>query len=418
MHVVVIGAGLAGVSTAYYLQQAGADVTVLERQPAAGRETSHANAAMLTPSLADPWNSPGVFGQLARSLGRTDAAMLLRLSAIPGLAWWGLRFLANSSRIRFETSYLQNAALARHSLQLLGELRVQTGIEFEFQAGGILKVFEDEAAFEDAVAVGQWLKQAGLSHRVLNVDQLVKLEPTLQPGSDRLLGAVHYPDDQVGNAGLYCERLASWLAETGVRFRYSEQVLGFELDSRAIRAVRTPAGRLEADAFVLAAGSFSAGLGRQLKIRVPVVPAKGYSITVDSPVCPRYPVVDDALHAAVVPLGGRLRVAGTAEFAGFDHTVREDRIANLTRLLTRVYPQVVLDGAELNAWMGLRPMPADGRPLLGQVGPANLYLNTGHGALGWTLANASGKVVSEQIFGEESAIDRSPFLASRIQGQI
>ena len=416
MHVAVIGAGLAGVSVAYYLQQAGAQVTVVDRQPGAAQETSYANGAMLTPSLADPWNSPGVFGQLVRNLGRSDAAMLLRLGAIPGLAGWGIRFLANSSPSKFDASYRQNMALALYSQELLGELRLRTGIEFEFQEGGILKVFEDAAALEDAVAVGHRLKQAGLTHRLLNVDELVQLEPMLQPGSERLVGAVHYPDDQVGNAGLYCTGLTTWLAGEGVCFRFGERVRGFDSAGGMIRAVETSAGRIDADAVVLAAGSFSADLARQLKIGVPVVPAKGYSITLDTPASPRYPVVDDALHAAIVPLGARLRVAGTAEFAGFDPTVREERIANLLRLLTRVYPQIEVDDSPLNAWMGFRPMSADGRPLLGQLGPDNLYLNTGHGALGWTLANASGKVVSEQILGLEATIDPTPFLASRVRG--
>lgn len=413
MHVVVIGCGLAGISCAYYLHQSGVQVTVLERQPAPGRETSFANGAMLTPSLADPWNSPGVFGQLMRSLGKADSAMLLHLSQLPKLARWGLTFLANSRRSQFEESYLHNALLAQTSQTLLADLRADTGIDFEFQRGGILKVFEDSKALDDAVLVAQWLRQAGVSHRRLTVDELIQLEPALQPGAGRLVGAIHYPDDQVGNARLYCERLAAWLTGAGVSFRFATEVVGFETAGGSIRELNTSTGVIEADAFVLAAGSFSTALARQLRLRIPVVPAKGYSITVESAIQPRYPVVDDALHAAVVPLGGRLRVAGTAEFSGFDTTIREDRILNLTRLLNRVYPDVQLDDVELNAWAGLRPMPADGRPLLGQAGPTNLYLNTGHGALGWTLANASGKVVAEQITGASPSIDAAPFLASR-----
>ena len=417
MHVVVIGAGLAGVSTAYYLHQAGVSVTVVERQPAAGRETSYANGAMLTPSLSDPWNSPGVFGQLIRNLGRADAPMLLHLSALPRLAGWGTRFLSNARRHRFEATYLHNAALARESLRLLGELRTATAIDFDFAEGGILKPFDDPASFAAAVRVARWLGQAGIRHRVLSVSELIELEPLLQPTADRYVGALHFPDDQVGDANLYCVRLAGWLADAGVEFRFGEQALGFALEARSVRALTTPAGALEADAFVLAAGSFSTGLGRQLKLRLPVVPAKGYSITLDSPILPRYPVVDAALHAAVVPLGRRLRVAGTAEFAGFDQAVRERRIANLTGLLSRIYPQIEQRHLDLNAWAGLRPMPADGRPLLGQAGPANFYLNTGHGALGWTLANASGKVVADQILGEPPAMDTEPFLAGRICGR-
>jgi len=411
----VIGAGLAGISAAYYLRRSGVEATVLERQPAAGRETSHANGAMLTPSLADPWNSPGVFGQVLRNLGRSDAAMLLRLTQIPKLAGWGLRFLYHSSRPRFESSYLANVRLAQVSQELLAELLTETGIDIEFASGGILKVFEDPAALAATVEVAHWLKQAGVRHRVLNVDELIQLEPMLQPGSDRLAGAVHYPDDQVGNARLYCERLAAWLSEQGVDVRFSEQVFGFDVDGNRIRAVRTPRGAEPADAVVLAAGSFSATLARELGLRVPVAPAKGYSFTLAmDAVTPRFPVVDDTLHAAVVPLGDRLRVAGTAEFAGFDTRIRQDRIDNLIRLLNRVYPQVSLQDAEIERWAGLRPMSADGRPLVGQVGPENLYLNTGHGALGWTHANACGRLTAGLVLGEEPTSDVVPFLASRI----
>jgi D-amino-acid dehydrogenase len=180
--------------------------------------------------------------------------------------------------------------------------------------------------------------------------------------------------------------------------------------------VQSARGSLSADAFVLAAGSYSARLGRLLKLRIPVVPAKGYSITIENAgVLPDRPIVDDSLHAAVVPLGGRLRVAGTAEFTGFDTHPTEARIANLIRLLGQVLPQLSLDDLELSAWAGLRPMSADGRPLLGQAGPTNLFLNTGHGALGWTHANASGQLVAGLVFGLKPSEDIAPFLASRIQ---
>lgn len=416
MHVLVIGSGLAGVSTAYYLHRGGADVTVLDRSTAPGRETSYANGAMLTPSLADPWNAPGVLRTLMRSFGNDDAPMLLHLGELPRLALWGLRFLRNARRERFEASFLHNVSLARYAQTLLADIRRETGIEFEFRAGGILKVFEDPQALEAAVRVAHWLKQAGIGHRVLDVPALIALEPQIAGAAERLVGAVHYPDDQVGNARLYCETLARWLTEAGVRFRFSEQVLGFQRPAGRLVAVRTARGILQADAVVLAAGCDSPSLARQLGLKVPVVPAKGYSITVSvaDGALPAYPVVDDALHAAVVPLGrNRLRVAGTAEFAGFDRRVRQPRIDNLVRLLNRIYPSVPTEGRPLDAWAGLRPMSPDGRPLLGATRQRNIYLNTGHGALGWTLATASGKVVAEQVLGLSPTHDAAPFAPDR-----
>ncbi len=415
MHVAVIGAGLAGVSTAYYLYRAGARVTVLDREPGPARETSYANGALLTPSLADPWNAPGVFTDLLRSIGRADAPMLLHLNQIPRLSRWGIRFLRNSTLARFQASYLANVGLAKYSLACLAEIRADAGVDFEFAGRGILKVFEGAAELDRAVRVGHWLKQAGIRHEALDAPALVRMEPMLAEAGERLVGGVFYPDDQVGNARLYCERLVAWLGERGVAFRFSEQALRFEGRKRRLTAVTTPTGELPTDAVVLAAGSYSPVLGKRLKVRVPVVPAKGYSITVPlAGDCPGRPVLDDALHAAVVPLGGnRLRVAGTAEFAGYDVSVQPARIHNLKRLLKRIYPQVDASRADREAWAGLRPMTPDGRPLLGASRWHNLFLNTGHGALGWTLAAASGKVVAELVLGQAPSHDLAAFRADR-----
>ena len=223
------------------------------------------------------------------------------------------------------------------------------------------------------------------------------------------------PDDEVGDARLFCERLGEWLAAAGVSFRFSDQVLGFDAGGNRLRALVTPTGLLLADAFVLAAGAFSHPLGKRLKLKIPVVPAKGYSITLSAVEAgPKHPVVDDRLHAVIVPLGDqRLRVAGTAEFAGYDLSIRLDRIDNLRRLLKRVYPQIAVDEARLSAWAGLRPMTPDGLPLLGSSKIKNLFVNTGHGALGWTLAAASGKVVAELITGNPPDYDIAPFRLDR-----
>jgi len=415
LHVVVIGCGLAGVTTAYFLRRSGAEVTVVDRAAGPARETSFANGSLLTPSLADPWNAPGIFTRLFKSFGSADAPMLMHAKQIPGMWRWGLRFLANSRHQKFEESYLHNTRFAIFSQQTMAEMRAETALDFGYTDSGILKIFEEQSALDEAVKVAHWLKQVNIRHARLDVDQLMETEPALQPIRDRLVGAVHYLDDEVGDARLYCEALHSLLSENQVNFRFSEQVLDFELKPHGIRAVRTPSGRLAADAFVLAAGSFSRGLAGKLKLGIPLVPAKGYSITVPvSENVPRLPVVDDTLHAVVVPLGGKsLRVAGTAEFAGFDTTIRQERINNLIGLLGRVYPQVDIGGKGLEAWSGLRPMSPDGRPILGGCKLDNLFLNTGHGALGWTLACASGRVVAEQTMGEALSYDITPFQLSR-----
>lgn len=411
MRVVVIGCGLAGVATAWFLHRSGADITVLDRSPGPAREASYANGSLLTPSLADPWNAPGVWRDLVRSIGRDDAAMLLRLGQLPALWGWGVRFLLGSRQRSFEASFLANVRLARFSQELLTEIRAETALEFEHAREGTLKIFEDQASLEKAVRVGHWLKQADIEHEVLDVSELVAREPALTGTADRLVGAIHYPEDEVGNARRFCEGLVGVLEEAGVKFSFSCQALDFEASRHGIESISTPRGRIAADAVVLAAGSFSREIGRKLKLRLPVMPAKGYSITV--PVAtglPRHPVIDDALHAAAVPLGGdRLRVAGTAEFAGHDLSVRPERIANLVGLVKRVYPSIEVEDGGIEPWAGLRPMTPDGKPILGRTPVANLYLNTGHGPLGWTLAAASGKLVADVITGSTPVHDIGPF---------
>lgn len=415
MHVVVVGCGLAGLTTAWYLHRAGVQVTVLDRAAGPARETSFANGSLLTPSLADPWNAPGVFMQLLRSIGRDDAAMLLHLDQLMGLGGWGVRFLLNSRRRKFEASYLANVRLARFSQQAMAEMLANSPVEFDFVQRGILKIFENTSSLENAIKVAHWLKQVGIEHRVLEAGELSIFEPALQGIGERLIGGIHYPGDEVGNARRFCEGLADGLAGEGVTFAFNRPVLDFEVEGGRIVSVATPHGPVHADAYVLAAGSYSPELARKLKVKVPVVPAKGYSITVPAPVpSPRMPVVDDGLHAAVVPLGDDLlRVAGTAEFAGYDDAVRPERIANLLGLLNKVIPGVETDPARLEAWAGLRPMTPDGRPILGACQVENLHLNTGHGALGWTLACGSGKVVAEGVMGQVPSCEIAPFRLDR-----
>lgn len=419
MHVAVIGAGLAGLSSAYFLHRAGASVTVVDRQPHAARETSYANGSLLTPSLADPWNGPGVFKQLLTSIGRDDAAMLLHPAQLPHLWRWGISFLLNARRARYEQSFLHNVRLAAYSLEMLAEIDRDTGLEFERAGEGILKTFETPESLANAARTARWLAAAGIEHRELDVDATLALEPALADVGARLAGAIHYPGDAVGNARLYCEGLAEWLARAGVSFRFGVEVSGLVADARRIRSLRLADEELTADAFLLAAGSFSPRLARGLGLRIPVVPVKGYSVTValqeSAPyVAPNLPVIDEALHAAVVPLGqDRLRCAGTAEFAGYDSTVRPARIRNLLALLRRIYPAIDPEQHELESWAGLRPMTPDGRPIIGPCPFENLFLNTGHGALGWTHAAASGKVSADWMLGRASSQEWSAFSLAR-----
>jgi D-amino-acid dehydrogenase len=416
-HVIVIGCGLAGITTAYYLREQGADVTVLERAEAPARETSFANGSLLAPSSADPWNAPGVLFDLIKALGREDAAMMVRAGVLPSMLGWGLRFLRNSTRRNFQASYLDNVVLSQYSQAVMQRLLQAHPLEFEYAPDGTLSVFRTDAAFAGGRQTASWLKQVQVVHEELDRDGLLALEPALAPTIENFVGAIRYPQDEVGNARLFCLALKNVAEKAGVVFRFSEQVLGAERERGAIRRVITPREKLDADSFVLAAGSYSWPVGNRLKIDVPVRPAKGYSLTVpirNIQPAPRYAVIDEALHAAVVPLGkGKLRVAGTAEFTGFDTSLPVERLSNLKRLLAEVYPQIPVNESTMQPWCGLRPMTPDGRPLIGGTRVPNLFLNTGHGPLGWTMACGSGKAVADVVLGNDPEIDITPFAVGR-----
>ena len=418
MRALVLGSGLAGVTAAYYLRKNGFDVTVVDRAAGPGRETSFANGSMITPSLADPWNSPGVFGVLLRSLGREDSPMLLRPSVLPSLFGWGIAFLRNSSQRNFERNYLRNVALVHYSQWMMRDLLQTHPLAFDHTYDGTVKIFRDPRAFDYGIKVAHFLKQSGVQHRQLDRAALLETEPELRSVIDEICGGIAYPGDETGNARLFCEELRRVCAADGVTFRFAENVVDIETERKRVAGLRTAKETLVADVYVLAAGSFSSTWAKHLGFDLPVRPAKGYSISVPMHRWerrPRVPIVDDSLHAALVPVGGVLRVAGTAEFAGYDTSVRPERIDNLRGLLRRVYPQFAesADSVDIQPWCGLRPLTPDGMPIIGRTPLENLYVNTGHGPLGWSMACGSGKAVADIAAGHSADIDMAAFALTR-----
>lgn len=419
MRIVVIGAGLLGLTTAWFLRQHGCEVLVLDRAEGPGRETSFANGGMLHASQANPWNEPGVFGHALKMLGKEDAALLVRLRAVPSLLGWGLRFVQHSQPARYLRNFEKNAHLARYSLSMMRELRAATGPDYDYATRGTLKLFRDAAGVAGAARLCRQLSDWGIEFRVVDGAGAVALEPALAPIGERLAGGLYFPADESGDAHRFCELLAAAAAAQGVRFAYGSPIKRLLRAGERVLGVSTRDGAYhEADAFVLAAGSYSAPLAKQVGLAVPVQPAKGYSITVpcaDWDARPTLPVIDDFLHAAVCPLAGRLRVAGTAEFAGFDLRLTPSRIANLFGLLKQLYPAVAphLDPARVQAWTGLRPMSADGVGIMGATAISNLFLNTGHGPLGWTMAAGAGKLVADEIAGVAPALDLAQYRLAR-----
>ena len=421
MRVAVIGGGVIGITTAWYLARAGHQVTVLERAPAMADETSHANGGLLHASHAEPWNSPGVFRDLLRWIGRENSPLLLRPRALPGLLRWGIGFLRYSHQHHHIRSLRVNAELAVHSLENLRELRAETGLEYDGRQDGIIKVFTDTAAFEAAATASTVMEEAGVPFRVLDADQTATLDPAYGEVRDRLAGAIYYPEDESGDACLFTRRLAVLARDHhGVELVNDCTVQGWHREGERIRAVRTSQGDVSADAWVLAAGSYTPLLARELGLRVPIYPVKGYSVTVRAPEwhgAPRIPMIDDERKVVLSVLGDRIRMAGTAEFAGYDLALRPARCDNVLENILATFPGLRDHVAPetRDDWCGLRPMSMDGPPIVGETPVPNLYLNSGPGHLGWTFACGVSRLLAQQISGEDPSVDMGPLALARFQ---
>jgi D-amino-acid dehydrogenase len=415
MKVLIIGSGLLGLTTAYLLRRSGHQVTVLDREDGPGLGASFANGGLLTPSMPGPWNTPGCWRSLLSSIGRQDATMQLRLSALPGLARWGIGFLQNSTAARHQRNTLNNLRLALHSLRVMESIRGETGIDYGRIARGTLRLFRNPSAFERASAETR-LSSEGLTFRSLSRTETVELEPALRPIESELAGAIHYPTDEAGDSYRFCQSLAKHAREQGVEFRFRTEVSALNVHHGQVTAVNGGAEHFVADRYVVAAGSYSTPLLRRAGIRLPVQPVKGYSVTFDRMQAKEplgIPIVDDDLYAAVVPLWSGIRVAGTAEFAGYDLASNPPRARNLLRLLQRVLPEVSIDPALAKPWWGLRPVSADGVPIVGPTPVSNLWVNTGHGHLGWTMAAGSAQLLTSLMCRASPPLDPAPYALAR-----
>lgn len=406
-HVVVLGGGVVGVASAWFLARSGCRVTLVERREAAGLETSFANGGLVTPSMSDPWASPEIPGMILKWIGREDSPFLVRVGALPGLAAWGLKFLRQCNQADWRRNTRNILRLSTFSHERLREVVRETGVDYESNPRGTLHLFRDPRSMEKTSRTAEMLRTFGVRSRTLDPAGCAALEPALRHQADGIAGGIHYPDDEAGDAHLFTRRLAAVCASDGVELRYGETVLHVEADGGRFSAVRTSAGRVAADACVVALGVESAARLRPLGVRLPVYPVKGYSVTFpvrgwnDAPVVP---FADDGHKAGIVRIGDRIRVAGTAEFAGRDRTLNPKRVANLRNLFLSLFPGYPERSAG-EAWTGLRPMTPDGLPYLGPTLVEGLFLNTGHGHLGWTMACGSASIVADLVDGRDPGID-------------
>ncbi len=412
MHVIVLGAGLTGVASAWYLRQAGHAVTVVDRQPAAGMETSFANGGQLSASHPEPWANPGAPAQVLRWLGREDAPLLFR----PRADWrqwsWGLRFLLECLPGRTRRNTLAIARLALHSRDCLHHLLKDTGIGFDRLQTGILHLFFSPRDFADAGRRAALLRELGMRAEVLDARACVGVEPALAHCRDTLQGGLFAPEDETGDALAFTQRLAACCAQAGVTLRHGLDILALEGGNGAVRGVTVagPGGdreTIEGDAYLLCLGSYGAGLLSPLGERLPIYPVKGYSVTLAlaaDAVAPSVSITDESHRIVCSRLGNRLRIAGTAELAGFDTGINAARCAAILRRAERLFPEARAAAAP-EYWAGLRPATPSNVPVIGRGRLRNLFFNTGHGTLGWTLACGSGQAIADVVCGRAPAVD-------------
>lgn len=414
---VVVGAGLIGVSTAFALARRGVAVTIVDQQDGPGQGASNANGGMLTPSMADPWNAPGVWRDLLRWYGRDNAPMLLRTKAIPSLAGWGLRFLSATSQQHYQRATALNVRLGLYSLQVLDRWRRSTNLSYDGAQKGTAKIYRGADAFRQGVAKAEKMKAMGVSYELLSPDALIEREPALAPIRGALSGTVYFPNDEAGDAFKFTNELLRETAKCGVRTKWGARVKRLDIRKRAVAGVILENGEtIAADRVVIASGAHAPRLAAQAGVKLAVKPVKGYSVTFSTKHLLSnerlgIPIVDDGLHAAVTPLGDRVRVSGTAEFTGFDSRLDPARIDNLRVILRAILPEQsqALEKDELQCWANFRPMHAYGAPWIGPARTKGVYLNAGHGHLGWTLAAGSGEALAQEILGETSGFDLADY---------
>lgn len=404
MKVIVLGAGVVGVATAYYLARAGHEVVVVDRRDGVGLETSFANGGQISANHTTPWATPGTPRKALRWLGRTDAPLLFHLRFDPALFAWLARFLANCTNERMRANIRRAMRLALYSRRELIALREREGLEYDQVTRGILHVFRSQKDLDEALPQVELMNRMGCVRHVIDVDECLGIEPALSPVRDGLVGGIYSPDDESGDAYKFTSALARLSEGLGATFRLGTAVGAIVAEGGRIAGVQTGAGRITADACVVAAGSYSPLLLKPVGVRLPVYPAKGYSVTIpiegDGSGAPTVSLIDDEVKMVYSRLGNRLRAAGTAEFAGYDDGVDEPRARFLLAKAMSLFPHCG-DPAKAEFWAGLRPATPDGSPVIGRTRYPNLFLNTGHGTLGWTMACGSGRIVADIVSGVE-----------------
>lgn len=415
MRVTVLGAGVVGVTTAWYLAADGHEVTVIDRQPQPARETSFANGGQISVSHAEPWANPQAPWKALKWMGREDAPLLWRLRADPAQWAWGLRFLRECTSARARANVRAIVSLGLTSRAALQSLRRELALDYDHLERGILHFYTDPREFEHALPAAALMREYGCERVPKTAAECLAIEPALAGSRVPVVGGTYTASDESGDARRFTEALARHAAGRGVRFRHGETIAALMRDEGRLSGVRLASGEtLGADMTVLALGSYSPLLLKPLGVRLPVYPAKGYSATLALPegaAAPTVSLTDDGCKIVISRLGQSLRVAGTAEFNGYDTSLNAARCAALLRRTREIFPALEAV-TEVEYWAGLRPATPGNVPLIGDMAGAGLpglWLNTGHGTLGWTLACGSARMLADLVAGRDPGLDATPY---------
>lgn len=417
MKITILGAGVIGVTTAYLLAERGHEVEVIDRQPHAAGETSHANGGQLSFAHAEPWANPLVLKKVFGWMFKEDAPLVLKPSLDPHMLSWTLAFLRNCLKDRCDQNSINLLRLGLYSKKVTEKIRVTSGVEFDNARTGILHLYTSQKDLDHAAEQAQFQNRFSGDTKIMDpIDRAACLqkEPTLQYAERNIVGGVFCSVDESGDCGLFTENLAKIAAkEFGVKFSYNTTIEKLEVNKGKITAVVTDKGRVSSDAYIVALGSYSYQLLKKVGISVPVYPMKGYSLTVPAgQFKPGLSITDNENKIVVTPLGSRLRAAGTAEFAGYNQDVKDSRVDPILRATKTWFPKA--DYSAIEKWACLRPSTPDGLPIIGQSKIENLYLNTGHGTLGWTQAGGSANLLADVIEKRPTEIAMTGMDAARL----
>jgi D-amino-acid dehydrogenase len=415
MKVIVLGSGVIGVSTGYFLARSGHEVSVVDRRPGPAQETSYANAGEISPGYAAPWAGPGAPLKALKWMRMAHPPLVVHPS-LDGALWrWMGGALANCTAARYRTNKGRMVRLAEYSRDCLADLRAETGIRYDGRGMGTLQLFRTWKQLDAAAGDTEVLLETGLPFQLLDSRAVLRYEPALDPVRHKFVGGLRLPGDETGDCYKFSVALARLAEGQGVRFRLGTRIGGLARNGGRIDGVQTESGLLQADAYVVALGSYSPLLLKPLGLDLPIYPVKGYSISVpvaDPARAPKSTLMDETYKVALTRLGSRIRVGGTAELAGYDLSLPETRRATLAHVLGDLFPGAA-DGSPAEFWTGLRPMTPDGPPILGATPYANLYLNTGHGTLGWTMAAGTGKLLADLLSRRRTEIDMEGLTLAR-----